>query len=967
MVRKCSIIGCRGNYAQRLDDSTNNRVTVFRFPVKDRDRLREWLYHIPQELDLDGVTENMGVCEKHFDSRFIIRDYSARRPDGTTISFPRDAPILSSDAIPTVFPNTPSYCSTELPRKRKHPDERRADMSARDDNNLQQWMDNDSISNFSFFKCNLNLKHFELCAEWMIRIQDDFITFVYADLSSCPVIVCSLKVKCDMTVVSFDSKEQRDSKELHWLLGDECRLARWSQIPNLCSFLKNVAFKPNLASSRSEQVNKICASLQQLAVSIDADDGKVTNQLTFICEQLQLMFMTSKRYSPGYLLFAFRVYCYSRLSYSFLRDSCLTLPHVSYLRRLSSIFVPKSLANDDNVDEHLAYLKQKCSLLGERERICTLLIDEIYVKPSVTYKGGSLQGFAENSLECIEATTVQAFMLSSITSKQKDIAALLPVKHIDRSFLQDSIMKVLRLTEKAGYRVIAIISDNNRVNRNSFEKLCGGELRPSIQHPLDPTRQLFFLFDSVHLLKCIRNNWINQHDQSFRFPQPLLLAADALCTASFGHLKQLYDTEQNNIVKLAPGLTFTALHPNNIQRQNVNLALKIFDDKNIAALDHFGKSISCDFSGTQNFISTILTLWKIVNVKHPLKGQRLNDQFCEPLLGLSDQKLTWLQSFYAWLCSWEGCSIQQRQGVLSRETMFALKHTVLTFQKLSCYLLTNKTETNTPGNQPLKYVLLGKFQTDNLELRFGLYRRMSGTNYNISVTQIMESEKKLRLMSVMKLVSCGDRVFTLTDFIASFQSEIDYIDHVPHTDDDDNVKIFSTVVDDCDDLLISDGEISGIVFIAGFVGYKMKAKIGCIDCRVELMTERVMECDYPEDKSFEYIAKIDRGRLTWPTDLMVDIVVQSVITFKCLISKEHVKSFSTTQKQRSVMMKLALSRCTKVLSLDHKCLACNTCFTELAKMCIKTVSNICLNNFAKSLADCKTKSKTYRKLSTLTK
>lgn len=40
------------------------------------------------------------------------------------------------------------------------------------------------------------------------------------------------------------------------------------------------------------------------------------------------------------------------------------------------------------------------------------------------------------------------------------------------------------------------------------------------------------------------------------------------------------------------------------------------------------------------------------------------------------------------------------------------------------------------------YVLPGKFQTDNLESRFGQYRQLAGGNYNITVTQVLEAEKK---------------------------------------------------------------------------------------------------------------------------------------------------------------------------------------------------------------------------------
>ena len=49
------------------------------------------------------------------------------------------------------------------------------------------------------------------------------------------------------------------------------------------------------------------------------------------------------------------------------------------------------------------------------------------------------------------------------------------------------------------------------------------------------------------------------------------------------------------------------------------------------------------------------------------------------------------------------------------------------------------------------YILLDKFQTDHLEERFGQYRRISGDHYNISIRQVFECEKKLRMLSVLKL------------------------------------------------------------------------------------------------------------------------------------------------------------------------------------------------------------------------
>ena len=97
------------------------------------------------------------------------------------------------------------------------------------------------------------------------------------------------------------------------------------------------------------------------------------------------------------------------------------MPHPSYLRLLSSSFSRgcQSLTDEDSL---LVYLNQKCSLLHDMERVCVLMMDEIYVSPKSSYKGGVLCGFAENSKsEMEEATTVQTFMLSSVLSKHKDV------------------------------------------------------------------------------------------------------------------------------------------------------------------------------------------------------------------------------------------------------------------------------------------------------------------------------------------------------------------------------------------------------------------------------------------------------------------------------------------------------------------------------------------------------------------
>jgi len=118
-----------------------------------------------------------------------------------------------------------------------------------------------------------------------------------------------------------------------------------------------------------------------------------------------------------------------------------------------------------------------------------------------------------------------------------------------------------------------------------FADLCGGDLKPFVKHPCATHRKLFFLFDSVHLLKCIRNNWLGQSDADnmFVFPD---IEDRSICKASLSHLRQLYASEKDQYIKLAPGLSYKALNPSNLERQNVKLVLKVFDEKTITALAH---------------------------------------------------------------------------------------------------------------------------------------------------------------------------------------------------------------------------------------------------------------------------------------------------------------------------------------------------------------------------------------------
>ena len=101
-------------------------------------------------------------------------------------------------------------------------------------------------------------------------------------------------------------------------------------------------------------------------------------------------------------------------------------------------------------------------------------------------------------------------MISSIKSKNKDVISLTPVQNMVAADLHQLILQVINNVTKAGFRIISLISDNNIINRNSFKLLSGTDvLKPYIINPVNKEDTIYILFDTVHLLKCVRNNWIN--------------------------------------------------------------------------------------------------------------------------------------------------------------------------------------------------------------------------------------------------------------------------------------------------------------------------------------------------------------------------------------------------------------------------------------------------------------------------
>ncbi|GBO13031.1 hypothetical protein AVEN_40191-1 [Araneus ventricosus] len=915
MPSVCCVPGCKSNYPP-----TTENVRVFKFP-NEADLKDQWLRKIPRK-DFTPTARSV-VCVKHFKNDDVIKEDIITLPDGCEEVRARKRFKLKPKAIPSIFPNLPSYLSdintNSLP-SRKDPEMRRESELQRSNKKIAEFLNADVIPCFDeLIKRKDVIKKF-----WNAYIEDSRITYYILKPNSLPLeIKASFTINSKMMINIFFNGKELDNESMVWLIpmneDKQLKVIRYSQIENLFAYLEN---KENI----SEEVSlvNILNDLKLFLTEKNEGEDQLNFAVKFYYEQLKLLILSRPlRYSPFMLSWAFSIFTKSSSVYNELRSSGIfILPSERYLRKISSTM---SLTSSKDGMEYRKYLTEKCLKLCVAERTVNLLLDEIIIRPHISYHSNSLTGLSINkSLE--KATSVQTFMISSVYSKNKDVAALFPVKNLNSDELLDMTKKVISLIHGSGYKIRSIISDNNRINRNMFTSLCGGELKSWILNSHIENEKIFILFDSVHIIKCIRNNWLNQQTANNTFQFPSFEDYKKIMHASLGHLRDIYRQESKSIIKYAPKLTFISLYPSNIERQNVGLCLKMFDATNANALKRLNDSA---YDGTIEFIQIINKWWSIMNVKSPRKGYEQLEENSKPFEKLSDDRLLFLEKCIEWKKEWKKVSIsgqKKKLGKLTSETLCSFEHTTNTIKDIIIHQLQSSTNS---------YVLTGKYQTDPLEGRFGQYRQLCGGNYSISVEQILQAEKKLRITSLLKLHSKKYGSFHLKEFLCDFSEKEASV----HTSEFDIKGVdFYNFTEEEEDL------IPLYVYLSGYAVYKLKPYLQCNDCIKLLSVEKELIFELTSSAAKEYLLDVDKGKLTYPDEDIVKIFVASYKIFKFILTENE--GLLHLENIRTALKKVILEKIHD-LNITGTCDTCQRTKEDHSQKFVSVFINIFLNNYSK--------------------
>ena len=239
----------------------------------------------------------------------------------------------------------------------------------------------------------------------------------------------------------------------------------------------------------------------------------------------------------------------------------------------------------------------------------------------------------------------------------------------------------------------------------------------------------------------------------------------------------------------------------------------------------------------------------------------------------NDIRFVFLSDVVKWLDEWR--TLPQKHGKLTAQTFTSFRHLCIVLEGIVNHL--NK-------NCGFAYVLSSFLQNDPIEHHFGIYRMMSGAQYNVTFCQVLQIERLIKISAILKLFSSttpGESSISLKKFLKSFS--------ISEESSDDNIvdlDPYNRVFNEEETPIILDTSlIQSLAFIAGYCVHSifksaLYSKRGithssgvsnteelssiCSQCLSSLVEEDTFELDIT-DPVYGLICSIDRGGLKWPS------------------------------------------------------------------------------------------------------
>ena len=407
-------------------------------------------------------------------------------------------------------------------------------------------------------------------------------------------------------------------------------------------------------------------------------------------------------------------------------------------------------------------------------------------------------------------------------------------------------MDCLEDLRRSGFQVRGIVADNHSSNVAAFKILLNNNPGDKQHYFIPPNTEskTYVFFDTVHLIKNIRNNLL--HCKKFVFPGFEFQVCGLEISSepgfiSWNDLHKVHQKDQKLDANLrkAPKLSYTALHPAD-KKQNVGLALALFHDTTIAACRSYFPE-RCDLA---SFLELIGTWWIISNSNNKYNSNSLGNAI-KP----HDDKLIFLSKFADYIEEWQ----KHSHFCLSKQTAKALTTTLRSHAMLMRDL----------HSEGYLYVMTRRLQSDPIENRFSQYRQMSGGRFLVSLREMQSSQ---RILTCRSLLKTGVDIW---DFCDENQEDELFKQFMCELADRENEIMEASLCKDSEEVAR---------FIAGYAARNILQKTKCEECCSKMIPER-------ENEAHGYLEILSRGGLIQPSAALSYATANCFALVDCISEK----------------------------------------------------------------------------------
>lgn len=558
------------------------------------------------------------------------------------------------------------------------------------------------------------------------------------------------------------------------------------------------------------------------------------------------------QYSEDVKQFAVTLNFYSPQAYRYLREH-LHLPHPGTIRKWAvSINCEPGFLSE--VISHMKdnLVKEPC------KTDCVIMMDAMAIKKELVYdpKGKSHGNQYWGMVDCGHikvstrdtlATEALVFMAVGLNGRWKYPFAYFLADHLSADVQSEMIKQSICVLTEAGFHVHGVVCDGSFANQSTATRLgcslIAGFTKEYFNHPMDPQKKVYMIFDACHLLKLVRNCMATQgtmvHDKD---------------KIQWSYIEMLHEIQQKDNLKLAYKLKAKHMQWDH-HKMNVRLAAQTLSTSVADAIDFLRDDFHHpNFVGsakTTDFIRRIDKLFDYLNSKNPsvggLKAPMRRDNFHE--------RKIWLEEMLSYLAALQDVKGNKMCSGKKKTPWIGFIITIKSILHITESLLYR-------DSNPLNFVCAYKLSQDHLEMLFSRIRRRNGWNNNPNALQFKYSLRStLMKNSIMPSkranVTIDEPVQTLFSRVPN-EAEILMEKHV---------KQFCTI-------LRKPGEYHDYVlhYMAGYISRHIIKDCRCTQCSIALHRNIPSAGAAKADNYSSLTKRKDRGGLIHPREDVFKVV-----------------------------------------------------------------------------------------------